>query len=268
MNLYDVVIIGGGIAGLAATSLGLIKRPENMEEMKAILEGYYEWNRKIPSTEVLMNQCYSSAKEVIAYMYNIEAASDPELKFGIPIQQKHLIAELMCNGEILDETFGRPTQFQVTLQFLSRDNTIYLFKISDTKMYTPNMACHVSDEPVMMAAATQQYIMKASNVWHSAFDIVILRAVVNNGGGCNILEEHEKRIESSEIEEILYKLADAAKDIKSVKLHRKKQLSCAWCEFKNPCLFGITSGYQIPASEALHDRNIEGRLDDDDDLPY
>jgi hypothetical protein len=256
-----------GIANVVADSKN-IDRPTTSEELMDTLRPYYKWNKKIPSIEVLMNQSYESAKEVIAYMQDIEVALDPEMKFATPIQQKHLMAELMLNGEILDETFGRPTQFQTTLQFLSEDGTIYLFKISDSKMYIPNMACYISDEPAIMAAALQQYVSKANGDFIDEFNVVILRAVVNNGGGCHTLEEHKKTISTSDMDEVLYKLADAAKDIKSVKLHRKKQLSCAWCEMKDPCLFGKTSGHQIPASEAIHDRNFEGRIDDDDDLPY
>ncbi len=256
-----------GIADLVADKLKM-DRSTNTEELTMILSCYYKWNKKIPSIEVLINQSFESAKEIVNYMKDIVVQLDPEMKFATPIQQKHLMAELICNGEILDETFSRPTQFQTTLQFLSADGTIYLFKISDSKMYTPNMACHISDEPAMMAAALQQFISKANGDFIDEFNVVILRAIVNNGGGCHTLEEHTKTISTSDMDEVLHKLADAAKDIKSVKLHRKKQLSCAWCEMKDPCLFGKTSGYQIPASEAIHDRNFEGKIDDDDDLPY
>jgi hypothetical protein len=260
--LHAVQDYFGSIAKTQAEKLGLVC------DTDAILEGYYTWNKKIPSLQVLIDQCHFAADAALKEMVAYNPMQDPQMKGQAPMVNRYLLSELMYDGEVYDETFNRPTQLGLTLQYVSDCSEIILLKMSDKKMYTPNMACYISDEPALMAAALQQYLMKIGSGKVDSFEVIILRAVVNNGGGCTTLEEHRRTIENSDMRDVLLKSADAAKDIKSVRLHKKPQFGCAWCDVKDPCLFGKVKGFQIPVSEALYDRDTDGKFDDDDDLPY
>lgn len=234
---------------------------EGIEEAKKVIQQSFDFpspgNRKYYFTvDDFYNKCVTSAYLIRRFIDDspLSACNDnyTNCKIDFP---------LIVNGEILDETNGKPTYATARVNFI--DDRFYLYKWKADKSRSSDNKAETSNALLMCAAAV------AHNFGFKDVNANLICAVTSKSGAemetdhdISGLQEHTTIFTTDDFNELKRKLASDARRIKSMNLHKCKGWQCTNCEFRKVCIDGDSTGY-VSKTDIW-----KGEADLSDDGPY
>jgi hypothetical protein len=214
---------------------------------------YYTW-------EEFLKQCRTASEMFIDYI-NEWRLEPLRIENVGAIVQKNLTAPLEVDGEILDETGGKPTLMKAQVNLLTKDGLLFIWKISNKKSSKHEDVAMFSETVDNQCAVVASHFRQ-----HLSFpiDVTICKAVIKKTGEKVELETHGRYVTKEEIDRQKIKLAIKARDVKAMNLFKERSWRCPNCDYYDVCIRGDSEGYikQVYGEKAV------AILDDDDDSPF
>lgn len=208
-----------------------------------------------------LRQCQCASEMIIDYI-NEWKLKPLYIETTGPIVQKTLTAPLEVDGEILDETDGKPTMMKAQVNLFTSDCQLFVWKISnkrssekdDVAMYSET----VDNQCAVVASHFRQLVSFPMKVH-------VVKAVIKKTGEKVTLEAHHRKVTEEEIKQQKAKLAIKAKDVKAMNLFKERSYRCPNCDYYDICIRKDSDKF----IKRVYGETAEAMPDDDDSgMPF
>jgi len=192
-----------------------------------------------------LDELYSMSCAVLNVMSKIE-------RNNIAFFNETILFNLIYMGEILDETFEKPTLARANIDVILKDHTIISLKLGN-KM----------DEEAIYKDYSMDFAACALyNLYNKEdFNSKMYHIVTKKNGELNKICEYTKIIGMEDIKEMMNRLSFTAKIMKGNMLYKCKGFACQMCDYKNPCLLNKFDDFYVSGNEIIEEK-------DEDDMPF
>lgn len=193
------------------------------------------------------------------------------------VNKSHQINLLTTDGEIVDETGGKPTRFYCNIEYVDKDGTLYIFKIADKKSYKKDEHAYIGDDAIIAVAGFRSLYPE---IFSDPVKVKIVRTVIKKDGSINDniefrsemgkiygIEEHIRLVTEFDINELVYKYGEKAKEMKEGRIYRQRGNHCGWCAYNKICNHQRDTDGLVIAKHDLGYENLED-TEDYDDMPF
>jgi hypothetical protein len=217
---------------------------------------YHTWDDFI-------KQCLSLGGMVIDFCDKLDI--QPMFK-DVPAVLRTLGAPLEIDGEILDETDGKPTIHRAQLNFIAQNGELYIWKVSNKKAGEREKIALISE-----TVYNQAIVARFNYNLNFPITVNVVRAVVSKTGEKTALQVDTTHVYKNDLDEQKRKLAIKAKDIKAMRLFKERSFRCPMCDYYDICILGKRDEFVKEVWEdSLDDKATKfDKYDDDDDgMPF
>jgi hypothetical protein len=212
--------------------------------------------------EQMCDQMLNASKMIDEYinLHKLVPLQDKENSWML---QRSISAPLLSSGgEILDETFGKPTITRSQINLFCSDRILYSWKIANKKTSSGDMPAVTTESIENQCVAISHHLGKDIDF---PIGVVLLKAIVNKKGEKVKLEEHHRWVSEDEVESAKRRLAVKARDIKNMNLFTEKSYACKTsCEFFQICICNKSDDYVVNS----WDDYIPQKDEEDDGTPF